>query len=303
MRKRGFDRIEVEVFVALADAAGVPAAARGLGLHHSTVLRVLDSLEQRAGAPLFDRLPGRYRLSEAGRALIGPARTLRQTLAGFERQLGDSGREPVGPVRLTTSDGLAGRLVPSWLAAFAREHPRIEVDLIVSNTVADLGERDIDVALRPTVQPAEHLVGRRAGTMAYSLYASASYLAARSFDRALDAQLAGHDLCGYGASLAFFTTARWLDAHAARARVAARFDSLTAMREAARAGLGLAALPCCMVDAADGLVRLMPPPPAMRTQLWVLTHPQRRQVPRVRVLMAHLADHLAGQAARLDPPA
>lgn len=301
MRKRGFDRTEIEVFAALADGASVSAVAGVLGLHHSTVLRVLESIEARAGAPLFARRAGAYRLTEAGEALIGSARALRDALAGFEHRLGGiDERRPV-VVRLTTSDGLAAHLVPRWLASFAQAHPRIEVQLTVSNTIADLRERAIDVALRPTRRPAEHLVGRRAGSVAYSLYASAAYLKTRGYDGTLAAQLAGHDVCGYAASLAFFSTAEWMEAHARDARVAARFDHLTAMREAAAAGLGIAALPCFMAHGDRALVRLIAPPAAMRTGLWVLTHPQLRRAPHVRALMGHLVRCVADEADLLDP--
>jgi DNA-binding transcriptional LysR family regulator len=83
----------------------------------------------------------------------------------------------------------------------------------------------------------------------------------------------------------------------AESEIALRADSLLAMREAARAGLGLAALPCYLGDTCTGLVRVHHPIAAMRTALWILTHEDLRRTARIKAF----TDFTAGAFARRRP--
>ena len=79
-----------------------------------------------------------------------------------------------------------------------------------------------------------------------------------------------------------------------------RASSLTALRAAARAGLGVAALPCLMADADPGLVRILPPVAEMATSLWLLTHPDLRRAGRIRAVMDGLARELTARRRLLE---
>ena len=294
MGKRGFDRGELETFLAVAAHAGVGKAAQALGVHHSTALRQLASLEARAGAKLFERLPTGYRLTDAGHALLETGERLKAGLADFETRLASCDAGLAGAVRVTTSDGVATALLPRWLAGFAARHPEIEVQVSVANTIVDLAERAVDVALRPARRPSGNMVGRKAATIRYSLYASRDYVHRHG---RLDPQrpdFTGHTIVGYDAALGFFSTAEWLERTAGAARVAARCDHLNAMLALAQAGVGIAALPCFMADGA--LVRLIEPPEAVSTGLWLLTHPELRRMGRIRAFLDYMWD-----AVRADP--
>ena len=72
-----------------------------------------------------------------------------------------------------------------------------------------------------------------------------------------------------------------------------RANSLVALREAARAGLGVAALPCYLGDPDPGLRRVAPPIAEMEVSLWLLVHPSLRRVARVRVVLDAIAAALA----------
>ena len=71
------------------------------------------------------------------------------------------------------------------------------------------------------------------------------------------------------------------------------------MRELARAGMGIAALPCVLGDADGGLLRLLGPVPAMETGLWLCTHPGIRKVARIRAVLDFLHASIGRDAARL----
>jgi DNA-binding transcriptional LysR family regulator len=73
-----------------------------------------------------------------------------------------------------------------------------------------------------------------------------------------------------------------------------RVDSLVGMVDAVAHGLGAGLLLCPLADVRSELVRLAPPDPALDTQVWILTHPDLRQVARVRAFTQFVFDTLSG---------
>jgi DNA-binding transcriptional LysR family regulator len=71
-------------------------------------------------------------------------------------------------------------------------------------------------------------------------------------------------------------------------------DSITAVIGAARAGMGVATLPCFLGDPDPALVDVPHGLNGLTLELWVLTHPALRHTARVRALMAHL-HHALGE--------
>jgi len=294
-----FERADLALLLAVAETGSLAKAAQALGVHHATAFRRLADLEHRARARLFERLPHGYRLTRAGERVAAPAREVQRALHELDARVLEEDRAVAGPVRLTTSDGLASAYLAPHLAALAEAYPGLQLELVVENRLSDLAEREVDIAIRPAQRLAGHMVGRKAARMAYALYASKGYVHSHGRLDPRAPEFAGHAVCHYDDSIAYFSTARWLARHAGKARVAARCNHLTAMRELARAGLGIAALPCVLGDTEDSLVRLLGPLPAMETGLWLCTHPGIRKVRRIRAVLDFLHAAIVRDAARL----
>jgi len=71
-----------------------------------------------------------------------------------------------------------------------------------------------------------------------------------------------------------------------------RVDSLLGMADAVVHGFGLGLLLVILVDRRRGLKRLGDPIAELDTQLWVLTHPDLRRVPRIQVFTDFLYEQL-----------
>ena len=97
-------------------------------------------------------------------------------------------------------------------------------------------------------------------------------------------------------SLGHLAQARWLAQAIPTEKVRMRFDSLVAMVDAVKHGVGAAMLLCPLADGDKDLVRLAPPAAAMDTQVWVLTHPDLRNVARVRAISEFLYERLSKDA-------
>lgn len=167
------------VFAEVVAAGSLTAAARQLGMTPSAVSQHLRQLEQALGLALLHRSTRRLTLTEAGEryhagcaAMVSAARSAEQALV----RLRD---EPEGELRLAAPIGFGG-LLASALAPL-RGHPKLSLRLLLDDTVIDLIEQRVDIALRVGQLADSSLVARKLGSMARQLCASPAYLAERGW--------------------------------------------------------------------------------------------------------------------------
>jgi DNA-binding transcriptional LysR family regulator len=110
--------------------------------------------------------------------------------------------------------------------------------------------------------------------------------------------LASDAFVGFDESLAGVPQERWLARIAPGRRVVFRCNSTAALHAAARAGVGVAVLPCFAVDGDPGLVQLDGPEPVPH-ELWLLVHGDLRRTPRVRAAIAWVDETVAASRALL----
>jgi DNA-binding transcriptional LysR family regulator len=297
---RRIDWEDLRTVLAVADAASLAAAARALGVNHTTVLRRVNAFEERLGLRLFDRLPSGYALTAGGEELLAVARHMAETVTELERRLSGQDLRLAGSLRVTTTDTLMASVVPPLLAAFRARHPGITVEVATSNAFANLTRRDADVAVRPTADPPQTLIGRRVSGIAFAVYGAPAFRCESEPGTAEGEPLEEHPWIGLDDALAGSSVARWMRATLPRAEIALRCDSFLAARAAAEAGLGLAALPCYLGDLSPALVRFSGPVPEMATGLWVLTHEDLRRTARVSAFTEFAAGVLSRQRPLLE---
>jgi DNA-binding transcriptional LysR family regulator len=290
---------DLRSFLAIAREGSLLGAARTLGVNHSTVFRRLNALEADLGVRLFDRSARGYGLTVAGEHMLASAERVEDEILALERRLLGGDVRLSGTLRVTTTDTLVHGLLLPHLRAFQAAYPAIELELITGNAFFDLSKREADVALRPSRHPGDAMVGRKLAAIAVALYGSRDYLAARGRP-ADEAGLAGHALITGDASLGHLSATRWLADRTPAGATVLRCNSWLSQFAAARAGLGLAALPCFLGDGAVELVRVFPPEPSLAGELWLLTHGDLRRTARVRAFMETLARGLRGERARLE---
>jgi DNA-binding transcriptional LysR family regulator len=168
--------------------------------------------------------------------------------------------------------------------------------VVTANEFFTLTRRDADVAIRPAAQAPDALVGRRLAGIASALYAAPAYLTPRP-DLS---DLRAHDWLAPDETLGHLGSTRWMRAEVPPERVVFRSNSLLALSAAARAGMGVAPLPCFLADPDRGLERVHPPLPEMASTLWLLTHADLRRVARVRAFLDFMAARLAAERPLLE---
>ncbi|WP_083260276.1 LysR substrate-binding domain-containing protein [Marinobacter sp. X15-166B] len=225
---------------ALAATGTLAGAAGALGVNHSTVFRRLGRIERNLGVRLFERHREGLALTAAGEEAAASAERLGIEVDELERRLAGRDQRPGGTVRLTTTDTLLTGVLGPVLAGFRRRYPAIRLEVTTGNPFLSLTRRDADIALRPTADPPETLVGRKIAEIATAVYGSPHYLEGAP---ALDL-LAEHDWLAPDESLAHLRSSRWLRRELPSVQPVQRCNSLVGLVALAEGGAGLAPLPC-----------------------------------------------------------
>lgn len=287
---------DLRLLLAIADRGSLGGAAKRLGVDHSSAFRRLAALEARIGARLFDRARGGYTPTPAGEIAIAAADRIGEELDALDRRLLGEDLRLSGRIRVTTTDTLLHIVAPLF-AEFRQLEPGIVIEVAAGNAIFDLSRRDADMAIRPTATVPDHLIARQMTTVAIARYATPDYLA-RQTQRGLgDEDFAEHDWIAPDESLSHVGSARWIAAHVPRERIVHRGDSLLALLQAAKAGMGMTALPCYLADREPALRRVGATLDEAAVPLWLITHPDLRQVRRLRVLGEFLFERLRAQDA------
>lgn len=294
---------DLRIVQAIADAGSLSGAGRRLGLSHATVFRRLGAIETRLGVALFDRGRAGYTPTAAGEDVAAAARRIETEVAEVERRVVGQDLRPTGTVRVTTTDTLLLGVLSPVFAAFRRKHPEIELEIAVSNAVFDLAKREADVAVRPAAAPPESLVGRRIARIAQAVYGDPEVMPAPGGDPRTAVWV------GPDARMGYNDLDAWMERGGLNAACRHRVDSLMGMYAAARAGSGLAVLPCYLGECDERLLRLGKPIGELTSDLWLLTHPDLRRTARVRAFTDFVAgevharrDDLGGQHAASSRP-
>lgn len=254
-------------------------AARELRVNHSTVFRRIGAIESKLGVRLFDRRRDGYVPTSAGEIAVDLARRLDRDVHELERRLAGEDLRPSGTVRIATTESILDLFLPVC-HAFQRAYPEIDLELSTGTQMVNLSRRDADVALRPSSGPPAHLFGRRIGKIVFAPYASTNYLAHRAVDSDL-----GHEWLGLDDTLAHVPAYRWLQEQPHAASVRFRVSSFLTLRQACIKGMGVALLPCYMVEPRHDLQPVGPPVAAAASELWLLVHKDIRRTARIRAFL------------------
>src|SRR5262249_55742929 len=156
------------------------------------------------------------------------------------------------------------------------------IELVGEDRQVSLAQGEADLALR-LVRPREKgVVARKLAVLTYGLYGSREHVARRAKD--------AHDFLGYDESLDHPPQQRGLKKLAGDKGFALRSNDLTNLMTAARAGLGLAVLPCSMARSEPGLVRVPTALPPLTRELYLVFHRDVGRAPAVRAVINRIIE-------------
>ena len=278
------DLVDLETFVAVADAGGVSPAARRLGLPKSIVSRRLSRLEQELGAQLLTRTTRGAALTEAGATFREHAARVCAEMQAARDSIAPEG-DVRGLLRVSAPLSFGATHIAPVLAELARRHPRLQVHAAYSDRRVDLVGEGFDVAIRLGTLADSNLVARRIRAFRGRTVASPAYLAAHGAPQTPE-EIAAHPALMQGTESWRFTVAGSVITVHPQGRFKA--DNGQALVSGALAGLGIAALPDFLIEehlATGALVPLLVQYPMPEAGLYVVRPPGSHPPRKVRTLI------------------
>lgn len=289
---------DLRLFLAVMREGNMLAAARRIGIDHSTVARRITGLETMLGTRLFDRSPRGVTPTPAAFALSPHAERVESELLAAAASIAGRDRDVEGVVRLATPEAFAAHLVAPHVATLRARHPRLMLELASESRMASLSKREADIAVMLKPPPKGRLVARKLIDYRLGLYGAKAYLDRYGMptDRA---DFGRHMFVSYIEELAGFPEMIALDQIVTGATIGFRASSSAAQHEAVAAGMGLGVLHVFAADSDDRLVRLLPGRAEVWRSYWLVMHADLQRLPRVRATVDFLDEVAQGMREQL----
>jgi DNA-binding transcriptional LysR family regulator len=285
----------LEVFVQTAVTESFVGAGRALGLTPSAVSKSISRLEERVGVRLFQRSTRSVRLTSEGQVFLDRCRRIMGEIEVAENELAAMSGKPRG--RLKVGLPLAGGLPLPVISAFMKAHPDIELDLDITDRVADVIDEGLDVVIRGSELNDSRLMSKRLGSYRVRLTATPGYLAERG-EPTKPSDLAHHACLHYRYPTSG-KLAAWPVRHSRTASgelalpMTIVVSSLEALLYLARDGRGIACLPDFSVKEALETGELKTVLDRYMTQsitFWILWPSSKQMTPKVRAFVDFVAE-------------
>lgn len=250
---------EIDVFLRVTDTGSFAAAAQALRLTPSAVSRSVARLEARLGVRLLQRSTRSLTLTAEGEAYRLRARRVLAELDDLERSFAADQAEPRGRLRVNTSVPFGLHGVLPVLPEFLQRHPRVTVDLSMTDALVDLVEERVDVAIRHGPLPDSALRARTLGSSRWRVVAAPAYLQRHGTPQHPD-QLDAHNCLNFNFRRSIEGWTLRENGHARRLAVRGNFvaNSGESLRLMAVGGAGIARLAHFLIGADLRAGRLVP---------------------------------------------
>ncbi len=286
-----FDWNLVRSFLAALEGGSLAAASRETGVSQPTLGRHIDELEKSLGVTLFER--GRQGMlpTKAALHIAEAAREMKTASASLSMAAeGDAG-SVCGTVRITASEIVATYLLPAILADLLRDLPEIQIELVASNTVENLLQRDADIAIRMVRPTQNDLITRKVGTMEMGIYADRIYIDRHGTVTDFD-DMADHVIVGYDRNDLVIRGFAQLGFKVDRNFFRFRCDDQVTAFEALVAGTGIGFAPRILTRRHANLVRILPDIEIPGLPMWLTSHRELRTSARIRLVNDYIGDRL-----------
>lgn len=184
---------DYDLFAAIVEEGGLSAAGRRLHISAAMVSKRLVRLEERLGARLIHRTTRRLALTPAGERLHVDLRAIMTALDEAERRVTGASATASGPLTVTAPTSFGRMHIAPHVGRFLDAHPRVALNLDLSDDFVDLLQSRADVAIRIAADPGQGLTAHRLATNRRILCAAPAYLDRRGAPRTL-ADLKQHRL-------------------------------------------------------------------------------------------------------------
>ncbi|MEM6811432.1 MAG: LysR family transcriptional regulator [Pseudomonadota bacterium] len=274
---------EVKTAYTVGVLGTVTAASNSLGVHRATVIRHIDTLEEKLGQKLFIRHTNGYTLTEAGEELTRVAKVtdkqFRLLSGRIKGQLGSI----KGELIVTSLDALAPIILP-LIREFHEQHAEARTVFIASEELLRLEYGEAHIALRPGKKPnAEDNKIIPYGTLKFGLFATEEYI--EQYGKPKDMQdLKNYRMIGrYDHPKTYFE--KWINDNIPSEQVALKATTPFTAYQAVLNHLGVGFLASFIQKEHPNLIEILPADENWHVPLWLVIHKDMYRTEKVKAFL------------------
>lgn len=288
----------IPVFVTVVESGGFSPAAKLLGISKSAVSKRVTQLEEQMGVKLLHRTTRKLSLTEAGEHFFQHARIAHQAAKDAQDAVAQLQGEPQGRLRINTPMSFGRLHIAPLIPEFLKRYPKISIEMVMDDKVADLIGEGFDIAIRGGDLPDSSLIARKLAPLRNVLCASPDYI--EKHGRPIElSQLADHNCL-------IFTYSKdikeWLfikDGQTQSVEVTGNYNvnNSEALREALLQGAGIGRLPTFVAgpDIKSGKLVSLFEEYQMPDKTIYAVFPERQYLPsKVRAFIDFAVEYLGG---------
>lgn len=282
---------EIRTAFQVARRGTVSGAAEQMGVHHATVIRHIDALEQRLGVKLFQRHARGYTATEAGQDLLQVAQATDDQFTQLAGRIKGQGEGVSGDL-VVTSLGQASRMLTPILVAFQAEHPEVRVRYRTGDRVFRLEYGEAHVAIRAGAMPDEpDNVVQPFLQQQMALVASDKYIARFGLPKD-QADLLNHYFVTHDSDNNRAPFTMWLRDLVPADRFTYRATDNRNLQDAILAGAGIGFVLTQELRSHPELTEVIPRQDAWAAPLWIVTHVDLHRTTKVQAFLRFLKDQI-----------
>ncbi|MCJ8323974.1 MAG: LysR family transcriptional regulator [Rhizobiales bacterium] len=277
---------DTKLFLAVARAGQISAAATGLGINHATLSRRISALETSLGTKLLVRRTYGCELTEAGTAFFHKIERAEQVLLSSETAFEKQDTKASGIVRVGAPDGFGLGFLAPKLPSLLDQYPELKIQLVPVPRNFSLSQREADIAIMVGRPEKGRLIVKKLTDYGLSLYASKQYIQNFGRPKTLP-ELAQHRLVGYVEDLIYSPLLNYSNEVMRNWRSSIEVSTATGQVAVVKAGAGIGILHDYLAHGDDDLVQLFPT--SLTREYWLAFHESQRDLQRIKIVSDFLA--------------
>lgn len=287
-----FDWNQARAFLVTAEEGSLSAAARALGLTQPTLGRQVAALETALNVTLFERVGKSLTLTQPGLELLDHVRSMGQAAGRISLAASGQSQAIEGHVSITASDILSAYALPPVLARLRDMAPKIELEIVASNTIRDLTRREADIAIRHVRPDQPDLIAKLVAQGTGRLYAATRFLDHHGRPETV-ADLAKMAFIGFDRSDVLLTHLNAAGFALGPGNFKTYSGNGIVVWQMVKQGLGIAVMPTDLGDTTPGIECVLPDIDPFEFPIWLVTHRELHTSRRIRVVFDVLAEAFA----------
>ena len=286
-----FDWNRARAFLVTAEEGSLSAAARALGMTQPTLGRQVAALEQELGVVLFERVAHGLVLTPGGLELVEHVRAMGEAASHVSLTASGQSQDIEGTICISASEVYAVFILPGIIARLRQLEPRIQIEIIASNSASDLRRREADIALRNFRPTQPDLIAKKIKDVSARLYATPQYLESIG-SPSVPEDLRDADFVSFDSTGMLLQGLNALGLSLSKGNFPILTESYLTHWALVKQGLGIGIMPEEIGDAELLVKRVLPMLEPIRFPIWLTTHRELKTSRRVRMVFDLLAAEL-----------